>query len=52
MTDILALVLQYPEAGLEQAVVDALKLGHPSKEHVINWLSRLHRGPRCSYKHS
>ena len=43
MTDILALVLQYPEAELEQAIVDALKSGHPSKEHVINCLSRLHK---------
>jgi hypothetical protein len=43
MTDILALVLPYPEAELEQAILDALKSGHPSKEPVINYLSRLHK---------
>ncbi len=43
MTDILALILQYPEADLEQAIVDSLKSGHPCKEHVINCLSRLNK---------
>lgn len=43
MTDILALILQYPEAKLEQAIADALKSGHPCKEHVINCLSRLNK---------
>ncbi len=43
MADILALVLQYPEAELEQAIVDSLKSGYPCKEHVINCLSRLHK---------
>ena len=43
MTDILALILQYPEAELEQAIVDSLKSGYPCKEHVINCLSRLHK---------
>jgi hypothetical protein len=42
MTDILALVLQYPEVELEQAIVGALKSGYPSKEHVINCMSRLY----------
>jgi hypothetical protein len=43
MTDILALILQYPEAELEQAIVDSLKSGYPSKEHVINCMSRLNK---------
>jgi hypothetical protein len=35
MTNILALILQYPEAELEQAIVDALKSGHPPKSILL-----------------
>jgi len=41
MADILALVLLHDEQLVEQAIAKALELGEPSKEHVMNCLSRL-----------
>lgn len=41
MATILALVLHYDEELVEQAVSEALKLEHPSKQHVLNCLNRL-----------
>jgi transposase len=41
MVDILALVLLHDEQQVERAVVNALELGEPSKQHVLNCLSRL-----------
>lgn len=41
MVDILALVLLHDESLVEQAVARALESGEPSKQHVLNCLSRL-----------
>ncbi len=41
MADILALVLLHDEQLVERAISKALELGEPSKEHVLNCLSRL-----------
>lgn len=41
MVDILALVLLHDEQLVEQAVTKALESGEPSKQHVLNCLSRL-----------
>jgi transposase len=41
MADILALVLLHDEQQVEQAISRALELGEPSKQHVLNCLSRL-----------
>jgi len=41
MVDILALVLLHDEQLVEQAVARALESGEPSKQHVLNCLSRL-----------
>lgn len=41
MVDILSLVLHHDEELVEQAIEQAIALGHPSKEHVINCLRRL-----------
>jgi len=41
MVDILALVLLHDEQQVEQAVARALESGEPSKQHVLNCLSRL-----------
>jgi transposase len=46
MADILALVLLHDEAQVEQAVAQALELERPSKQHVLNCLSRLGEPPR------
>lgn len=46
MVDVLALVLLHDEALVEQAVADALKIDRPSKQHVINCLSRITDKPR------
>ena len=46
MADILALVLLHDEQLVEQAISKALELGEPSKEHVLNCLSRLEEQPR------
>ena len=41
MADILALVLLHEEHLVAQAVEEALQLGQPSKQHVLNCLNRL-----------
>jgi len=41
MVDVLALVLLHDERQVEQAVRNALKVEQPSKQHVLNCLSRL-----------
>jgi transposase len=41
MVDILALVLLHDERLVEQAIANALVSGEPSKQHVLNCLSRL-----------
>ena len=41
MVDILALVLLHDEQQVERAVAKALESGEPSKQHVLNCLSRL-----------
>jgi len=41
MVDILSLVLLHDEQLVEQAVEASLTAGHPSKQHVLNCLSRL-----------
>ena len=41
MADILALVLLHDEALVERAVAEALQVEPPSKQHVLNCLSRL-----------
>ncbi len=41
MVEILSLVLHYDEADVEAAIDQAIKIGHPSKEHVINCLSAI-----------
>jgi transposase len=41
MVDILALVLLHDERQVELAVAKALEAGEPSKQHVLNCLSRL-----------
>ena len=46
MVDILALVLLHDEALVEQAVTAALEVEQPSKQHVLNCLSRLSDHPR------
>jgi hypothetical protein len=46
MADVLALVLLHDEARVEQAVAEALKIDRPSKQHVINCLSRISDIPR------
>jgi len=45
MTDVLALVLFHDEAQVEQAITQALKIDRPSKQHVLNCLSRLKDQP-------
>lgn len=46
MVDILALVLLHDERLVEQAVAAALTIEQPSKQHVLNCLSRLGEGPK------
>ena len=46
MVDILALVSLYDEKLVEQAVTMSLAAGRPSKEQVLNCLSRLSDAPR------
>lgn len=41
MVEILALVLHHDETLVERAVEESLRCGHPSKQHVMNCLSRL-----------
>lgn len=45
MADILALVLLHNEKDVEQAIIDAIASGEPSKQHVINCLHRLQDKP-------
>lgn len=45
MVDVLALVLLHDEHLVEQAVAQALDSGQPSKQHVLNCLSRLGDSP-------
>jgi hypothetical protein len=46
MVDVLALVLLHDESLVEQAITEALKIEQPSKQHVLNCLSRLRDRPR------
>lgn len=46
MVDVLALVLLHDEALVERAVEEALKIDRPSKQHVINCLSRITEKPK------
>jgi hypothetical protein len=46
MVDVLALVLLHDEVLVEQAIAEALKVERPSKQHVLNCLSRLTDVPR------
>jgi len=46
MVDILALVLLHDERLVEQAVTEALQVEQPSKQHVLNCLSRIADPPR------
>lgn len=45
MVDVLALVLLHNEERVEQAIIEALKIERPSKQHVLNCLSRLSEAP-------
>ena len=49
MADILALVLLHDEQLVEQAIVAALESDLPSKQHVLNCLSRLQDGPKPAH---
>jgi hypothetical protein len=46
MVEILALVLLHDEQLVEQAVTKALEISEPSKQHVLNCLSRLQEPER------
>ena len=46
MVDALALVLLHDETLVEQAITEALKVERPSKQLVLNCLSRLGEAPR------
>jgi len=46
MVDVLALVLLHDEQQVEQAVSEALKIDRPSKQHVVNCLSRITETPK------
>jgi hypothetical protein len=46
MVDVLALVLLHDERLVEQAVAEALKVEQPSKQHVLNCLSRIGDQPK------
>lgn len=46
MADILALVLLHDEQRVDQAIRKALEQGEPSKQHVLNCLSRLEQPER------
>lgn len=46
MVDVLALVLLHDEQLVERAVTAALEVEEPSKQHVLNCLSRLSDNPR------
>jgi len=46
MVDVLALVLLHDEQLVEQAVTEALRVEQPSKQHVLNCLSRIGDPPK------
>jgi transposase len=46
MVDILALVLLHDERLVEQAITEALQVERPSKQHVLNCLSRIADPPK------
>jgi transposase len=46
MADVLALVLLHDESLVEQAIMEALKVERPSKQHVMNCLSRISDAPK------
>jgi transposase len=46
MVDILALVLLHDEQRVEQAITEALQVEQPSKQHVLNCLSRIAEPPK------
>ena len=46
MADVLALVLLHDEQLVEQAVTEALRVEQPSKQHVLNCLSRIGDPPK------
>lgn len=46
MADVLTLVLLHDESLVEQAIIEALKVERPSKQHVLNCLSRLSDAPQ------
>lgn len=48
MADVLALVLFHEETQVEQAIIQALQIERPSKQHVLNCLSRLKDQPAPS----
>ena len=47
MVEVLALVLLHDEQLVLRAVEEALSVEHPSKQHVLNCLSRLTDGPKA-----
>jgi len=46
MVDVLALVLLHDEQRVQQAVTEALEVERPSKQHVLNCLSRITDPPK------
>ena len=48
MVEVLALVLVHDEQDVLNAVESAIKLGNPSKQHVLNCLSRGNEPPKTS----
>lgn len=46
MVDVLALVLLHDEALVERAAEEALRIDRPSKQHVVNCLSRMTEKPK------
>ena len=46
MVDVLALVLLHDERLVEQAITEALQVERPSKQHVLNCLSRIADPPK------
>jgi len=46
MVDVLALVLLHDEQRVEQAITEALQVEQPSKQHVLNCLSRIAEPPK------
>jgi hypothetical protein len=46
MVDILALALLHDEGLVERAITEAREVEPPSKQHVLNGMSRLSDGPK------